>query len=96
LLNSDLTIDFFLAAELATNGPAVQKTIAEVHKVLGRDQSDTDSIGSLQLQESEIRSRIGFNNAQLQYLLEHREYLLKDLSRILDAQHQRTPAPSSA
>ncbi|KAJ7813502.1 hypothetical protein B0H14DRAFT_3477914 [Mycena olivaceomarginata] len=31
--------------------------------------------------KSEIRSRIGFSNAQLRYLLEHREYLLKDLSR---------------
>jgi hypothetical protein len=75
---------------------AVQKTIAEVHQILSTDQSDTDSIGSLQLQESEMRSRIGFSNAQLQYLLEHREYLLKDLSRILDAQHQCTPAASSA
>ncbi|KAJ7879533.1 hypothetical protein B0H14DRAFT_3434968 [Mycena olivaceomarginata] len=73
--------DQYTAAELATNGPAVQKTIAEVHQILSTDQSDTDSIGSLWLQESEIRSRIGFSNAQLRYLLEHREYLLKDLSR---------------
>ncbi|KAJ7304649.1 hypothetical protein DFH08DRAFT_825408 [Mycena albidolilacea] len=87
--------DQYGAAELVTNGPSVQKTVAKVHKVLSSDQSDTDSIGSLQLQESEIRSRIGFSNAQLRYLLEHREYLLKDLSRILDAQHQRTPASSS-
>ncbi|KAJ7323372.1 hypothetical protein DFH08DRAFT_817943, partial [Mycena albidolilacea] len=57
--------DQYAAAELATNGPAVQKTIAEVHQILSTDQSDTDSIGSLRLQESEIRSRIGFSNAQL-------------------------------
>ncbi|KAJ7318518.1 hypothetical protein DFH08DRAFT_819796 [Mycena albidolilacea] len=95
LLNSDPAIDL-LAAELATNGPSVQKTVAEVHKVLSSNQSDTDSIGSLRLQESKIRSRIGFSNAQLWYLLEHREYLLKDLSRILDVQHQRTPGASSA
>ncbi|KAJ7321574.1 hypothetical protein DFH08DRAFT_818431 [Mycena albidolilacea] len=88
--------DQYAAAELATNGPAVQKTITEVHQILSTDQPDTDSIGALRLQESEIRSRIGFSNAQLRYLLEHREYLLKDLSRILDAQHQRTPAASSA
>ncbi|KAJ7302492.1 hypothetical protein DFH08DRAFT_826518 [Mycena albidolilacea] len=88
--------DQYTTAELATNGPAVQKTIAEVHQILGTDQSDTDSIGSLWLQESEIRSRIGFSNAQLRYLLEHHEYLLKDLSRILNTQHQRTPATSSA
>ncbi|KAJ7677672.1 hypothetical protein B0H14DRAFT_3536518 [Mycena olivaceomarginata] len=30
---------------LLTNGPAVQKTIAEVHQILSTDQSDTDSIG---------------------------------------------------
>ncbi|KAJ7318619.1 hypothetical protein DFH08DRAFT_971357 [Mycena albidolilacea] len=41
--------------------------------------------------KSEIRSRIGFSNAQLRYLLEHREYLLKDLSRIL---MRNTSAPS--
>ncbi|KAJ7346256.1 hypothetical protein DFH08DRAFT_810088 [Mycena albidolilacea] len=76
--------DQYAAAELATNGPAVQKTIAEVHQILSTDQSDTDSIG------------LGSATAQLRYLLEHREYLLKDLSRILDAQHQRTPAASSA
>src|SRR4051812_21531495 len=33
LLNSDPS-HRFLAAELATNGPAVQKTIAEVHQIL--------------------------------------------------------------
>lgn len=92
---SSMRLSYFpSASELATNGPAVQKSVAEARRVL-KDATEADTIGSLRLQEAELRSRIGFANAQLRYILDHREFLLKDLKRVLDAQHQRSE-PSSA
>lgn len=79
----------FLAADLATNNATVKQTVAAAHAALAA-ASGEDSIGSLRLQEAELRSRVSFSNAQLRYHLDHREYLLSDLQRVLDSQHKRT------
>ncbi|KAJ7882097.1 hypothetical protein B0H13DRAFT_2344813 [Mycena leptocephala] len=79
----------FVGAELAVNNETVQKTVAAARKVVESD-SYPPTIGSLRLEESDVRSRIAFTNAQLRYQLDHRDYLLVDLRRILDAQHQRS------
>jgi hypothetical protein len=80
---------YYQAAELAVNNETVQKTVAAARKVVESD-SYPPTIGSLRLEESDVRSRIAFTNAQLCYQLNHRDYLLADLRRILDAQHQRS------
>jgi hypothetical protein len=41
------------------------------------------------MEESELKSRIAFSNAQLRYQLDHRRYLLNDLTRVLDLEHKR-------
>ena len=84
----------FSAAELATNNEAVQKTVAEARKAIANDSAPY-TIGALRLQEADLRSRIGFTNAQLRYLLDHRELLLRDLKRVLDATHQRSNPSAS-
>ncbi|KAJ7169032.1 hypothetical protein C8R46DRAFT_1218395 [Mycena filopes] len=81
------------AAELATNNPTVKHTVAAAHAALA-PPSFEDSIGSLRLQEAELRSRVAFANAQLRYQLDHREYLLNDLKRVMDSQHQRSHGAS--
>ncbi|KAJ7493732.1 hypothetical protein FB451DRAFT_1491034 [Mycena latifolia] len=78
----------FDAAELAVNNERVKHTVATAHAAVA-SAAHPATIGSLRLEESDLRSRIAFTNAQLRYELNHREYLLGDLQRVLDAQHQR-------
>ncbi|KAF7318572.1 hypothetical protein HMN09_00367500 [Mycena chlorophos] len=86
--------DELAAAKLASDGPAAQSIVAEVADVLSAGNfSDTE--GSLRLQEAELRSRIAFTHAQLRYHLQHREYLVRDLNRVLKQQHDRTAVGSS-
>ncbi|KAJ7136221.1 hypothetical protein C8R46DRAFT_1234752 [Mycena filopes] len=66
------------AAELATNSSTVKRTVAAAQAALASSPIE-DSIGSLRLQEAELRSRVAFANAQLRYQLDHREYLLQPL-----------------
>lgn len=54
------------------------------------------TIASLRLEESELRSRIAFANAQLRYQLDHRDYLIVDLDRVLGSQHKRTDSSKGA
>ena len=51
--------------------------------------TEPDTLGSLRLQEGELRARIGHANAQLRYYLQFRELLLSQLNDVLDAQHSR-------
>ncbi|KAJ7662350.1 hypothetical protein B0H17DRAFT_1144432 [Mycena rosella] len=78
----------FTAADLSVNNDRIKQTVATAHSALNSSPIGA-SIGSLRLEESDLRSRIAFANAQLQYQLNHREYLLQDLKRVMDAQHQR-------
>lgn len=83
-----------IAAELSVNGDAVKQTVAAANAALSSG-THADTIGSLRMEESELRSRVAFSNAQLRYQLDHREYLLRDLRRVLETQHQRTPTASA-
>ncbi|KAJ7493742.1 hypothetical protein FB451DRAFT_1387893 [Mycena latifolia] len=78
----------FAAAELSVNNDRVKSTVATAHAAVTSSAYQA-TIGSLRLEESDLRSRIAFANAQLRYELNHREYLIGDLQRVLDAQHQR-------
>ncbi|KAJ7877162.1 hypothetical protein B0H13DRAFT_1893379 [Mycena leptocephala] len=76
------------AAELATNNHRVKSTVAEATEAC--ESSEFPPTGaSLRLEESDLRARISFTNAQLHYQLNHRQYLLKDLRRVLNSQHNR-------
>ncbi|KAK6987951.1 hypothetical protein R3P38DRAFT_3229831 [Favolaschia claudopus] len=81
------SVEQYDATDLSVNNPTVRQTVAEARDAV--KSSAADSMGSLRLQEAELRSRVGFENAQLRYHLDHREYLLTDLRRVLDAQHKR-------
>ncbi|KAJ7101999.1 hypothetical protein C8R44DRAFT_887782 [Mycena epipterygia] len=87
--------DQFAAAELATNNDRAKQTVAAANAALASSAHQA-TIGSLRLEESELRSRIAFSNSQLRYQLDHREYLLRDLKRVLDAQHRRSPPSGSS
>ncbi|KAK6977928.1 hypothetical protein R3P38DRAFT_2809719 [Favolaschia claudopus] len=81
------SVEQYDATDLSVNNPTVRQTVAEARDAV--KSSTADSMGALRLQEAELRSRVGFENAQLRYHLDHREYLLTDLRRVLDAQHKR-------
>ncbi|KAJ7710345.1 hypothetical protein B0H17DRAFT_1123504 [Mycena rosella] len=83
-----------LAAELAVNNPQVKESVSAALAAATSDDHPA-TIGSLRLEESDIRSRLAYANTQLRYQLNHREYLLGNLKRILDAQHRRQRAFSS-
>ncbi|KAJ7667175.1 hypothetical protein B0H17DRAFT_1142869 [Mycena rosella] len=78
----------FEAAELAVNNPQVKESVSAALAAATSDDHPA-TIGSLRLEESGIRSRLAYANAQLRYQLNHREYLLGDLKHVLDAQHRR-------
>lgn len=78
----------FTAAELAVNNEAVKKTVAASRAAIVSGAFDV-TIASLRLEESTIRSRVAFANSQLRYELDHRDYLLDDLKRVLELQHSR-------
>lgn len=88
-------INVSTAAELAVNGDTVKRTVAAANAAVTACPYQ-DTIGSLRMEESDIRSRLAFCNAQLRYQLNHREYLIQDLRRIMDSQHQRSEASSSS
>ncbi|KAJ7690887.1 hypothetical protein B0H17DRAFT_1134155 [Mycena rosella] len=79
----------FAAADLSVNNDRVKQTVAAARSTLNSSPIGA-GVGSLRLEESDLRSRVAFANAQLRYQLNHREYLLQDLKRVMDAQHQRT------
>ncbi|KAF7332440.1 hypothetical protein MKEN_00125900 [Mycena kentingensis (nom. inval.)] len=88
LLVHESSPDELAAAELATNGPGIQTVVSAAASASASGFVETE--GSLRLQEAELRSRIAFTHCQLRYHLQHREYLLADLERVLQQQHLRS------
>ncbi|KAJ7159802.1 hypothetical protein C8R43DRAFT_1124171 [Mycena crocata] len=78
----------FQASELAVND-RVKVTVSAASSACSADDYPA-TINSLRLEESDVQSHLSFANAQLRYHLDHYQYLLDDLHRILDAQHQHS------
>ncbi|KAJ6587426.1 hypothetical protein DFH09DRAFT_1307658 [Mycena vulgaris] len=76
----------------ALNSPltmtVVKNTVAAAYSAIASSPYKA-TFESLRLEESNVRSQLAYSNAQLRYHLDHRQYLLDSLSRILDEQHKR-------
>ncbi|KAJ6501320.1 hypothetical protein DFH09DRAFT_1336002 [Mycena vulgaris] len=75
-------------AEQSVDNDVVKNTVAAAYSAIASSPYKA-TFESLRLEESNVRSQLAYSNAQLRYHLDHRQYLLDSLSRILDEQHKR-------
>lgn len=78
----------YIGAEQSVNNDVVKNTVAAAYSAIASSPYKA-TFESLRLEESNVRSQLAYSNAQLRYHLDHRQYLLDSLSRILDEQHKR-------